>query len=242
MGMGVGVKRLKLRALAVDVDGTITENGGSLNLDAVSALRWMEKLGVRVVLASGRGAWEMYALAVYAGTTRVVVGENGGVVAVSPVDMALLSDKSRCLEAYEVLSKELGELVLRPVIPRFTEVVLERTFDVEKGREVLRRHGLPVAINDSKYAYHLTKEGVNKGTGLKVALQHLSIKPAETVAVGDSETDVPMFELCGYSIALANAPENVKKKASYVAEHGLGRGLVEGLQHAASKAAGDAWM
>lgn len=222
---------MKPRALAVDVDGTITENGGTLNLDAVSALRWMEKLGVKVVLASGRGAWEMYALAVYAGTTRVIVGENGGVVAVSPVDVAMLSDKAASLEAYEVLSRELGDLQIRPVIPRFTEVILERTFDLEKAREILRRHDLPVTINDSKYAYHLTKLGVDKATGLRAALSYLNIPPTDTVAIGDSETDIPMFELCGYSIALANAPQSSKNRANYVSEFGMGRGLVDAVQH-----------
>lgn len=226
---------MKPKALAVDVDGTITENGGTLNLDAVAALRWMEKQGIRVVLASGRGAWEMYALAIYAGTTKVVVTENGGAVAVSPVDIALLSDKSLSIEAYEILSKEISELKLRPVLPRLTEVILERNFDVEKGRKILEKHGLPVYLNDSKYAYHLTKKGINKATGLKVALRYLNIDPSETIAIGDSETDLPMFDLCAYGIALANAPQSVRDKADHVVEQGTGTGAVAAVQHIAEK-------
>lgn len=177
----------------------------------------------------------MYALAIYAGTTKVVVTENGGAVAVSPVDIALLSDKSLSIEAYEILSKEISELKLRPVLPRLTEVILERNFDVEKGRKILEKHGLPVYLNDSKYAYHLTKKGINKATGLKVALRYLNIDPSETIAIGDSETDLPMFDLCAYGIALANAPQSVRDKADHVVEQGTGTGAVAAVQHIAEK-------
>lgn len=223
------------RAFAVDVDGTLTEDGGVINLNAAFALRWVEKLGRRVVLTSGRTHLELFALAIYLGTTRVVVGENGGVVATSPTTMALLADKAACLEAYEILSRSIEGVKIKPVFPRFTDVVLERSFDIEAGRRVIEQHNLPVQLNDSKYAYHINQMGISKATGLALALKHLSIDPEETVAIGDSGTDVPMFKLCGYSIALANSPPEVKLAAKHVTKSGDGEGLVEALNHVAEE-------
>jgi phosphoglycolate phosphatase (TIGR01487 family) len=227
------IEALNPKAFAVDVDGTITEDGGVVNLEAVFALRWMEKFGLRVILTSGRTPLELFALAIYLGTTRVIVGENGGVVAISPTTMALLADRSVCLEAYEILSRSIEGVKIKPVFPRFTDVVLERSFDIEAGRRVIEQHNLPVQLNDSKYAYHINQREVSKATGLMVALKHLTIDPEDTIAIGDSETDIPMFKLCGYSIALANAPTEAKLAAKHVTKSENGEGLVEALNHVA---------
>lgn len=222
---------MKPKAFAVDVDGTLTEDGGVISLEAAFALRFMERLGKRVILTSGRTPLELFALAIYLGTTRVIVGENGGVVAITPTTMAVLADRAVCLEAYEILARKIEGVRMKPVFPRFTDVVLERSFDIEAGRRVIEEHNLPVQLNDSKYAYHINQKGIDKATGLTLALKHLSIKPEETIAIGDSETDIPLFKLCGYSIALANATNETKQAAKHTTKSGNGEGLVEALNY-----------
>ncbi|MEM3438000.1 MAG: phosphoglycolate phosphatase [Nitrososphaerales archaeon] len=226
---------MEIKGFAVDVDGTITEDGGVINLDAAYTLRWLERMGYRVILVSGRSAWETYALSVYLGITRVVVGENGGVVATSPLDMILLADISHSMMAYDYLSKKLSNVKMKLVFPRFTEIVLERNFDINEGRRILNESGIPVTINDSKYGYHLTHKNVNKAVGLKVALKHLNIDTSQIIAIGDSEIDIPMFMACGYSIALGNSPNSLKEKASFSVKSTMGDGLVEAIQHVVEK-------
>lgn len=226
---------MEVRGFAVDVDGTITEDGGMVNLEAAYALRWLERLGYRVILVSGRSAWEALTLSIFLGTTRVVVGENGGVVAYSPLDLVLLADISHSLTAYDYLSKKIPKVRKKLVFPRFTEVVLQRTFDVNEGRKILSEGGLPVTLYDSKYGYHLTHELVNKGRGLRVAAKHLGLNTQQMIAIGDSEIDIPMFSVCGYSIALGNAADDVKEKAQFSVVHSMGYGLVEALQHVTEK-------
>ena len=226
---------MNLKALALDVDGTITENGGVINLDAASMVRWLEGTGCRIIFVSGRSAWELFALAIYLGTTKVVVGENGGVIATSPIHFAVLGDKAPCQEAYDILEKKIGGLKPRLVFPRLAEVVLDRTFDADEGRRVLKESGLPVVLNDSMYAYHLSPVGIDKASGLKKALTLLEIKAEDTVAIGDSDTDIPLFDLCGYSVALGNAPDSTKKKASHSVTNGYGSGLVDAIQHVMQK-------
>jgi hypothetical protein len=223
---------MKVRALAVDIDGTLTENGnGMVHLGSLSMLRTVEKAGCRVIYVTGRSSIEAYVLSVFGGTTRVAVGENGGVVTTSPHEHKLLADKSHSEMAYEFLRSKMDNVKIKPVFPRMTEVVLERTFDITIAAQMLKESNLPVIITDSKFAYHLDHESINKSVGFRVALEVLGIKPEESVAIGDSETDVPLFDVCGYSIALGNASDEVKARAKHSVKHNDGNGLVEALDH-----------
>ena len=66
-----------------------------------------------------------------------------------------------------------------------------------------------------------------------MALEIVGIKPEESIAIGDSETDVPLFDVCGYSIALGNAEDHVKASAKHSVKSNNGNGLVEALDYLA---------
>jgi hypothetical protein len=224
---------LQVRGFAVDVDGTITEPGGRLSLEAAHLLRWLAEQGFYVVLTSGRSVWDLYSLAAYLGLTRVVVGENGGVIALSPVELVVLADKGESLKAYRLLKERIPGVTLRATIPRFTEVVLERTFPLEEGQHLLDEAGIQVVINDTGYAYHLTRRGVDKGKALQQVASHLGVGLEDFVAVGDSVVDIPMFRSCGLGIALANAGEEVKAAASHVVSRPMAEGFIEAIRYVA---------
>jgi len=227
-------KDMHVKAFAIDIDGTLTENGGgTLHLGSLSMLRTIERLGYHVIFVTGRSSIEAYVLSVFAGTTKIAVGENGGVVTTSPHDHRLLADKSYSEKAYEFLKSRINSVKIKPVFPRLTEVVLERTFDITTASQILKESKLPVIITDSMYAYHLNHESINKSVGFKVALDILNIKPEESVAVGDSITDVSLFDTCGYSIALGNSSDEVKASAKHCVNGANGNGLVEALDYVA---------
>jgi hypothetical protein len=224
---------MKVRAFAIDIDGTLTENGGAVHLDSLSMLRTLERLGYRVIFVTGRSSVEAYVLSVFGGTTKIAVGENGGVVTSGPHDHRLLADKSYSERAYEFLQSKLQNVKIKPVFPRMTEVVLERSFDISASVRLLKESNLPVIITDSMYAYHLNHESINKSVGFRVALEMLKIRPEECIAIGDSETDIPLFGICGYSIALGNASDDVKRAAKHCTHATNGQGVVEALDYAA---------
>jgi len=225
---------MKVKALAVDIDGTLTENGnGKVHLGSLSMLRTMEKVGCRVIYVTGRSSIEAYVLSVFGGTTRIAVGENGGVVTISPDEHRPLIDISHSVRAYEFLRSRIDNVKMKPVFTRMTEVVLERTFDTTIAAQMLKESNLPVIISDSKFAYHLNHESINKSVGFNVALELLGIEPKESIAIGDSETDVPLFNVCGYSIAMGNAGDDVKASAKHSVKNNDGDGLVEALDHIA---------
>jgi phosphoglycolate phosphatase (TIGR01487 family) len=223
---------LNIKAFAVDIDGTLTENGnGMIYLPAVSKMRFLEKIGYRVFFVTGRSSIEAYVLSVFLGITRVAIGENGGVVSKGPSDHTILGNKDLCLKGFEILKQFISNVDTKPVFPRLSEVVLQRTFDIEEGKKIFKEKGLKLDLVDSKYAFHINEVGVNKAKGLNLALEFLNIEPTEVVAIGDSETDIPVFGNCGLSIALGHSDDEVKVHADHVVSGKEGVGLCDAIDY-----------
>ena len=209
-------------------------------LDGIATLRYLEFLGLKVIYVTGRASIEAYVLAVFGGTTLVAVGENGGAIMTAPDEHILLANKQNCLRGYEILKKNIEGVQMKPVFNRLTEVVLSRTFDVREGRKIFEENNLNLSLSDSKYAFHINEKGVDKGVGLLEALKILNLDPQEAVAIGDSETDLPLFDLCGCSIALHHAEDIVKTRATHVVRGTEGSGLVDAIDLVAFKYFGTA--
>ena len=57
-----------------------------------------------------------------------------------------------------------------------------------------------------------------------------SAKKEDVIAIGDSDTDIPLFKLAGVSVALGNAPEHVRSQATFSTEGHAGDGVIEALE------------
>ncbi len=227
---------MRPKIFAVDIDGTITENhGGQVSLDALEALRYMERLGHKVIFVSGRSSIEGYVLSVFAGTTRIAVGENGGAVTFGPSDHKLLGNKDECVKAFEFLKSKIPQIKIKQVFPRMTEVVLERTFDIDVAKKIVNENNLPVQLSDSLYAFHINSRGINKARGFGEVMTMLSVSNEDVISIGDSETDIPLFKMAGFSIALGNSAENVKSNATMSVSGKAGDGVIEALEHVTLK-------
>ncbi|MEO9307077.1 MAG: phosphoglycolate phosphatase [Nitrososphaera sp.] len=222
---------MKPKIFAIDIDGTITDNkGGRVDLDALAALRYLVKMGHKVIYVTGRSSVEAYVLSVFGGTTRIAVGENGGIITSGPNEHKLIGNKQECIKAFEFLKTKIPEAIEKPVFPRITEVVLERNFDVILGKNLFAEHNLDVQITDSQYAYHINSKGVNKANGFLEVMNMFSAKKEDVIAIGDSETDVPLFKLAGTSVALGNAPVDVQSQATMSVPGHAGDGMIEALE------------
>ncbi len=222
---------MRPKIFAVDIDGTITDNkGGRVDLDALAALRYLVKLGHKVIYVTGRSSIEAYVLSVFGGTTRIAVGENGGIITSGPNEHKLIGKKQECLKAFEFLKTKIPETVEKPVFPRITEVVLERNFDIQFGKKVLFENNYDVQLSDSMYAYHINSKSVNKANGFFEVMKMFSASRKDVIAIGDSETDIPLFELADVSVAMGNASEDVKSSATMAVQGREGDGVIEALE------------
>ena len=221
---------MKKKTFAVDIDGTITENGGGrIHLDALEALRRLTNMGHDVIFVTGRSSIEGYLLSVFGGTTKIAVGENGGCITTDSDEHILLGNMDKCKKAFEIIKNNIENVQEKHVFPRMTEVVLERTFDLELARKLLQEKNISVELSDSQYAYHINSSGIDKGTGFTKIMEKLSISANDVIAIGDSATDIPLFKVAKSSVALGNASEHVKSEATMVVKAHAGDGVLEAL-------------
>jgi hydroxymethylpyrimidine pyrophosphatase-like HAD family hydrolase len=62
----------------------------------------------------------------------------------------------------------------------------------------------------------INPEGVSKASALELVRRRLSVEPGQTIAVGDQRNDVEMFHWAARSVAMGNAPDEVKALADEV--------------------------
>ncbi|HJJ23657.1 MAG TPA: HAD hydrolase family protein [Nitrosopumilus sp.] len=227
---------MKKRTFAVDIDGTITENGGGrIHLDALEALRCLNNMGHNVIFVTGRSSVEGFLLSVFGGTGKIAVGENGGCITIDSNEHILLGNIEECKNAFQVIKSNVDGVKEKPVFPRMTEVVLERTFDLDLARKVVSENNLNVELSDSLYAYHINSSGIDKGTGISVALSPIAITSSRKIDNFFMISQNPVFKVAKTSIALGNASEEVKSEASMIVSANAGDGVLEALDKLAPK-------
>ena len=74
------------------------------------------------------------------------------------------------------------------------------------------------ANRSQPYYLDITNKDANKGAVVEFLSRHLGVPAAEIATIGDQQTDIPMFERSGLSIAMGNAPDDVKAQATVATE------------------------
>lgn len=215
-----------VKALAVDVDGTLADDSRRVSLEAVAALREVQDSGIQVMLASGNVLPIAYALSNYLGLKGPVIAENGGIVSYNQ-QVWVLGDPERPRAAYEYLRTKMDAERLFTDRWRETEVGLKRDVSLERVKDILK--GWDVDVQTTGWAVHIMSKGMNKFLGVKKACELLGISVKDVAAIGDSDNDEMMIRECGTGIAVGNAFVGTKNAASYVAKGSDGAGVVEGL-------------
>jgi len=75
----------------------------------------------------------------------------------------------------------------------------------------------------------LLPDGVSKGAALTEVSRLTGVPLAEIAAFGDSNNDLELLETAGLGVAVANALDNVKAVADYIASKPNGDGVAEAL-------------
>ncbi len=220
---------MSVRAVATDIDGTITTGGRRIPPESVAAIQRLEESGIRVILASGNVLPIAYGLSQYLGATGPIVAENGGVVFYKG-EVEVLSGGETALAAYERIKHMQGVERLFTDRWRISEVGLKKGPSIEGIKEALK--DLPVDIVATGYAIHIMEKGMNKMKGVERAAELLGIETEEILAIGDSHNDMEMLEGCGMSGVPASAPDELKRVADIVADNPYYEGFIEVLERA----------
>jgi len=212
---------MRYLCLICDYDGTIARDGRCAP-STVEALRRVRASGRKLVLATGRQLAELQEVFPEYALFDRIVAENGAVL-------------------YEPASKD-GRALAGPPPPEFVDALRRRGVQpLSVGQcivatwrpfestvlEVIRSMGLQLQIISNKDALMVLPTGMNKASGLQVALNELGLSPHNTVGVGDAENDDAFLTMCECSVAVANALPALKERADLVTVGSHGAGVEE---------------
>jgi hydroxymethylpyrimidine pyrophosphatase-like HAD family hydrolase len=212
---------VRYQALACDYDGTLAREG-TLAPDTRAALVRLRASGRRLLLVTGRRLDDLEQVCPDLSIFDVVVAENGA-LAVRPGQgqPRLLGPEPppaflERLRARGVKPLDRGAVIVATTQPHEVEVV-----------EAIRELGLELQVIFNKGAVMVLPSGVNKASGLEVALTDLGLSRHEVVGVGDGENDHAFLAHCELSVAVADAVPSLAEVADVVTRGGAGDGVIE---------------
>jgi phosphoglycolate phosphatase len=216
-----------IKAVALDVDGTITDKRRRLCPSAILAIQEVENKGIPVIIVTGNILAFSKFLSMLLGTTGGLVAENGGVIQFDEGE-TVLGDLEKCQKAHDFLKTIYPVKKVEYSLERVSEIALYRNISSKLIKNALKDYD--VEIYDSGFAVHITDPKVNKGSSLIKLLQNRGISGEEVLAVGDSENDLDFLKMAGIKVAVANADPELKDLADYVTEKPYGDGVKEALE------------
>ena len=86
-------------------------------------------------------------------------------------------------------------------------------------------------INRGGGMFECIHKGYSKATGMERVREMLGAEAEDCYAIGDSGNDLPMLSAVKHSIAMGNAPENVKSQVEFVTSSLHDDGLARAMEH-----------
>ena len=133
---------------------------------------------------------------------------------------------------------------LRPHIESCTEGIAKMGCSLptpaacERAIATLQHMGDYEVARMSLTELEITAKGVTKGTSAQWLMDYLKIDPACAVAIGDSENDAPLAEVCGTFVAMADGDGRIKAVANDICETAYDDGVARWLERAMAEADG----
>lgn len=215
------MESMRYLALATDYDGTLAHDG-EVSAAGVEALRRLRASGRKAILVTGRRLPQLLGIFPQVELFDLVVAENGAL---------LYSPKDGCEQVLTEAPPASFLMALREcgVSPLKIGRVIIDSAESESAKMLNAIHslGLDLQLIFNKGSVMVLPSGVNKATGLAVALDHLGLSREQVAGVGDGENDHPLLRYCGCGVAVANAVPALKERADIVTRGGEEDGVIE---------------
>jgi hydroxymethylpyrimidine pyrophosphatase-like HAD family hydrolase len=212
---------MPILALACDYDETLASQG-KVAPPALQALLQLKESGGKIILVTGRQLGDLLEVCPETRFFDFIVAENGAL---------LYRPGTRQMRSLAEPPPEnfIQKLRERRVQPLSVGKVIVATVQQHHAtvRQVIAEVGLDLEIIFNRDSLMVLPTGLNKATGLKLALEELRVPAASVVGVGDAENDAAFLEMCGFSAAVANAIPSIQEMADFVTSHEHGTGVVE---------------
>jgi phosphoglycolate phosphatase (TIGR01487 family) len=208
--------------LASDYDNTLTSLHNQVSQTTINALERWKASGRMFMLVTGRQVNSLQCIFPAINLCDIIVAENGGVI-YSPQT----NEEQVIGEAPpDILVQTLRERGVDP-LKSGKSIIALHTPHASIAHVAIKELNLNWYVMLNKYSSMILPLGINKTTGLRVALDQLGLSTQETVGVGDAENDMDFLAACGYSVAVANALPALKDQVDFVTERESGDGVAE---------------
>jgi len=215
-----------VKAIITDLDRTITDRPGKSEFDPADfdkeLLNDLKNLGIDLILATGRSIYYVKKLCSKFNIWRCVVAENGAVIYFPSTKKTITLNTIYMRRARKII-KDLN-------LPNTVKgrVITSNNIDDEKFiRKGLGNIADRLCFIKNVNEIMVTPINVNKGLGLRLAMQYLNIDMEKTIVVGDGENDVDMFLNPGFKVALSNSDKKLKKLANQITKDPSTMGVKE---------------
>lgn len=233
------------KALITDLDGTavpLAAMGADVNKSAKHAIQQATQAGKIITCASGRAWNEAESVVAALGITSPCIIE-GGTRIIDPKTGQTLWQKSldndaelevfrifktqanhgQIMHSVNPLTIDINEVTEVPLGLRFlylcgvNEQVAIRIVNAINQRHDSIAHLTPSWDGNSLVDIHVTHREATKEHAIQVWQEMVGVTPAETIGMGDSGNDVPIFARAGLKVAVKNATPELKALADYIA-------------------------
>ncbi len=212
---------MRFLALATDYDGTLAHDG-VVSRKTIEAMERLRASGRKVILVTGRDLRDLLAIFSRLDLLDLVVAENGALL-YSPGDRKEQPLSDPPPEAFIEALRDRG------VVPLDVGRIVVATWESQSPKvlDAIQSLGLELQVIFNKGSLMVLPSGVNKSTGLAIALNRLGLSPHNVVGVGDAENDHTFLGYCECGVAVANALPALKERADIVTTGSDGDGVVE---------------
>lgn len=102
--------------------------------------------------------------------------------------------------------------------------------DRSKGYDELKNLPLTFAFAEET-SLEMTAQYVTKATGLERLAEYLQIPMHQTAGIGDADNDRDMLKKVGFSVAMGNAKDEIKKNCDFITEDNDHNGVGEAIRY-----------
>ncbi|GAB4229227.1 MAG: hypothetical protein Kow0049_10690 [Stanieria sp.] len=211
-------------AIASDYDGTLATEG-KVDLATLNAVNQWQESGRKFILVTGRRINSLKTVFEAINICDYIVAENGAVLYHPQSQTSHLLCQPASIKLIEKLQQKgikniaVGEAIVATWQPH-EEIV----------RETIAELNLSLEIILNKRAIMILPTGINKASGLELALNKLNLTSPEVIGVGDAENDLDLLKYSGLGVAVGNALPEVKQQADWITQGERGIGIQELIQ------------
>jgi Cof subfamily protein (haloacid dehalogenase superfamily) len=123
-------------------------------------------------------------------------------------------------------SRQIQEMIVAVLIE-------EGQMDAPKERAVMNyldENNMVEATNSGNGYIEIKGKGFNKGSIFRILKEHKAYKEKKTLAIGDNNNDIELFEQADISVAVVNSSKAATDVADYICKYEKGRGFLQMLR------------